>query len=480
MGTRFRYSAALSLAATLLFVAAGREPAWGYGNFMATQGARATGMGWCTVASPTDASTIFFNPAGMSTLKGLQLYGGGSFYFADVKYDPGVLDPGASPAKANLGLFFPMSGFMTYNLGPVALGFGLTNPYGLGGRWPDDWAGRYIYTKTNNMLFNFNLAASVALKEIFPSFPELYLGAGFQMTYGYLQVRQHFTFAPNEVYVDGRSFPVATSLFNAFLGLVWDGDDGQVKLSGTGTGYGYNLGLLYRITDWLAVGLSYQAPVKMNYSGTAFFDMPGLSPAVSSLFFADDDDVTIQQALPSELMFGIAADPVKDLTLEFDFWWGDWHNFKTLNVLFSEPANADVYNAEWYGNGFAAAVGVEWRHFKAFPLRAGFMYSWTPIPDHTFTPILPDADQPFVNFGAGYHPEKWPILIPESWKLFVDVACSVFWGSRTKNNDMPLNIVKPLSPGSPVDVVVDMSGYEANGEYTWTNVILGISAGLAF
>jgi len=282
---------AASLAAGLLLLALGGQRAWGYGNFMATQGARATGMGWCTVAYPTDASTLFFNPAGMSTLEGFQMYGGGSFYFANVDYDPGALAPGARPAEAHLGLFFPMSGFVTYNFGPAAVGFGLTNPYGLGGRWPDDWAGRYIYTKTNNMLFNFNLAASVALREIFPSFPDLYFGAGFQMTYGYLQVRQHFTFAPNEVYVNGRSFPVGTELFNAFLGLVWDGADGQVKISGTGTGYGYNLGFLYRVTHWLSVGLSYQAPVKMNYSGTAFFDMPGLSPAASSLSFADDADV---------------------------------------------------------------------------------------------------------------------------------------------------------------------------------------------
>ena len=454
--------------------------AWAYGNFMATQGARATGMGWCTVASSTDASTIFFNPAGMSTLEGLQLYGGGSFYFANVGYDPQNFEPGALPADAHLGLFFPMSGFLTYNFGPVALGFGMTNPYGLGGRWPDDWAGRYIYTKTNNMLFNFNFAASVALKEIFHSFPEIYFGAGFQFTYGYLQVRQHFTFKPNEVYVNGQSFPVGTKLFNGFLGMVWDGSDGQAKLSGTGTGYGFNLGLLYRITNWLSVGVTYQAPVKMNYSGSGFFSMPGLNNTASSLFFADDNNVLIQQALPSELMFGIAATPWEDLTVEFDFWWGDWHNSKTLNVIFSEPINQNVYNPEWYGNGYAAAIGAEWRGLKDFPLRAGFMYSWTPIPDETYSPVLPDADQPFVNFGFGYHPETWPILIPDSWKLFFDVACSVFWGSRTKDNNIPPNIVKPLAEGLPVDVAIDMSGYGANGRYSWTNVILGISAGLAF
>ena len=106
MVKRFACRAAVSLAAALLFVAAGSGQVWGYGNFMATQGARATGMGWCTVAKPTDASAIFFNPAAMSTLKGLQIYGGGSFYFADVKYDPGALDPGAGPDKAHLGLFF--------------------------------------------------------------------------------------------------------------------------------------------------------------------------------------------------------------------------------------------------------------------------------------------------------------------------------------------------------------------------------------
>jgi long-chain fatty acid transport protein len=463
-----------------MFLALHSGDVWAYGNFMATQGARATGMAWCVAANPQDASTVFFNPAGMSTLPGMQLYGGGTLYVASVHYDPGILNPGADPSSTNFGLFFPMHGFLTYNLGPVALGFGLTNPYGLGGRWPDDWAGRYIITKSNNIQFTFNPAISVDLKKIFPKLPEIYLGAGFQFTYAYLQLRQHLTFQPASVYVNGALFPLGTQLLNGFMGLVWDGDDAQVKLSGTGVGYGYNVGLLWKVSEAFSLGVSYTGATQINYSGTGFFSTPGMNPMAATLFVADDDNVTIQQALPSELLFGAAYSPLETLTLEFDFWWGDWHNMKTFNILFSDPVNPDTVMPMSYGNSYAIALGAEWRHFREVPLRAGFMYSITPIPDETFSPVLPDADQPFVTLGTGYHPARWPILIPDTWKVFIDLSCAVWWGSRTKNNGIPPDISKPLAPGSPVGIGIDMGSNTANGTYEWVNFLTSVSFGMAF
>jgi len=322
---------------------------------------------------------------------------------------------------------------------------------------------------------------SVDLNKIFPSFPKIAVAAGFRANYARTRMSQRVPFKPISVLYQGQTAPVLTDLLNAFLDLprVWDGQDASVDLRGDGWGFGACVGVHWQVTDKLSVGASYQQGINLNHKGTADFHAPGMNPNVASLFFTDDD-VSWEFAYPDMVRTGVAYTFSDFATVEFDFWYGNWANGKNLEILFANPKNQDMIMPQDWTNQFLFGLGVEIHHFDHVPIRFGGVYDMTPIPDSTVSPTIPDNNRPFILAGVGYHPEKWPFLIPEKCAAFVDFFFGVGWWTREKDNDFPPNIQKPLVEGTDLDILIDMEPHRANGSYSPVVYMIGLSGGLQF
>ena len=152
---------------------------------VAHQGASFAGV----VSEPGDASTIFFNPAGLTKLDGAQAVSGGTLIVPRLRFnDTGsaVTTPGTPGTVGNSGgaggnpfdpALVPNIGAATPALdGRLWFGLGVNSPFGLKTEYADGWIGRY--DSTSSELLTIDVAPTVA----FQATDYLSIGGGVQFS----------------------------------------------------------------------------------------------------------------------------------------------------------------------------------------------------------------------------------------------------------------------------------------------------------
>jgi len=118
------------------------------GFALVEENAAGAGTCWSDAAAATDASTVFFNPAGLAWLQQPQVVAAGHLISTSVKYrDTGSTTAGLIPLSGgpagNAGGVTPLPNL--YYGQPVtkswAAGVGLSVPWGLSTDYAPDWAG---------------------------------------------------------------------------------------------------------------------------------------------------------------------------------------------------------------------------------------------------------------------------------------------------------------------------------------------------
>src|SRR5262245_61729713 len=153
--------AAASAPASAAFFQIAEQSASGIGNAFA---------GGAAIAE--DASTVWYNPAGMTRLDRPQLVVGGSYirptFTANVLSASSAIGPiaggggdGGVPAFVpNLYATFPVSA-------RFAVGAAINAPFGLVTDYPNGWAGRYYTLRSDIKTVNINLAAAFKINDAF-------------------------------------------------------------------------------------------------------------------------------------------------------------------------------------------------------------------------------------------------------------------------------------------------------------------------
>src|SRR5260370_20105861 len=146
-------------------------------------------------AQAEDASTIFFNPAGLALLDHGELQIGGQFIIPSATFQnqgshlvaPGTPfdreplkggtggDPGVDHLIPNFYLSQPL--FLTPIYGDFGVGVGLTVPVGLETDYQPNWVGRYVALRTK--LTTFDIQPTVAYRFL----DRISLGAGLDVHY---------------------------------------------------------------------------------------------------------------------------------------------------------------------------------------------------------------------------------------------------------------------------------------------------------
>ena len=384
-------------------IAAHRAYASGYAIF--TQSSSSLGQGAAVVSHTDSPSTIFFNPALMNKLGGTQVEIGTTLMFPSRKFES---DATGRTYETKYDVFYPSTLYFTYQFNAtVSAGLGCFNPFGLGTDWGDTWEGRYIATNSEMKTYNINPVFSVKVM------PRMYLAAGLDILY-------------LDATLEGK--------INSGMGF----DIGQ-KFKGDGTGLGYNLGLLYDITDDISLGVAYRSEIKVNVEGRGKFDpqIPGLLENSSG-----DADIT----LPQQLFAGVSYKGFEHWILEAGLRWEDWSCFDQLKVKFDSGLQASPQPRRW-NDTFAFNIGAQYRYNEIVTLRAGYLYGKNPVPDSTFDPSIPDSDTHLFTVGTGLNFGKYTLDLAYAYQLQED---------RTKNNHI----------GAP---------YAANGKYSTDINILAAS-----
>lgn len=365
--------------------------AFGGGFLVYTHDAAATGMGLAYTAQADRPSAVFYNPAAINQLEGTNISAGGSLIIPRTTYR----SPTGSETEMDHHTYFLPNFFVTHKINDkFAAGFGVFCPFGLSTDWPSDWEGRYISTLAEIRTLFLNPVISWQVH------PRLSLAVGFNSVLSDVELRSA---------VDLSAFGLP---------------DGESDLDGDGSGQGFNLGLLFQVTDDVTFGVSYRSPVDVDYNGQATFD------PLAGLFFPNGN-VSIDIDLPAILAVGLSTTYIKNWTFEFDLYWVDWATMDTLLINYHNPLPPDQPIIRNWKDVFFYSLGARYQLNESIVLRGGYMFRNTPVPESTLDPLIPDADNHIVTVGAGY----------QRGGLSVDAAyMAVIYEDRTTNKNIrPFN-----------------------------------------
>jgi long-chain fatty acid transport protein len=250
--------------------------------------------------------------------------------------------------------------------GRLSLGFSASAPFGLETDYGRDWEGRYHAVGTEVTTFNLNPMLA------FRASDTLTLGAGVQAQY-YRGVLSNAVFlAP--------------------------GIDGFAEVDAEDWAFGFNAGVLWAPVDGTRLGLAYRSAIDHSLEGRADF---------SALVPFPDADASAQVTTPRSVSIGLSQRVSARWTLLGEAQWTDWSTFDSLEVAFDNPGQPnDVTRQDW-DDGWFASVGARFRASDALAVSAGAAYDWSPVPDDTLTPRIPDADRAWLSFGVDWTPESW-------------------------------------------------------------------------
>jgi len=361
-------------------------------------GVKAMGMGFAFTAQADDPSAIYFNPAGLTQLKGQNVMVGvtyvrenGGEFTGTTPVDNNVPGPGFTNQKSetqkSLNFFIPNAYYTrTTDSGNVAYGVGIFAPFGLGQEYNDKHTSifRNQITKIDLMTVVVNPTIAFNVGEV------LSVGFGIDWMYGKAELAK-------------------TPWSPALVGLQ-NGNAFDLELEGDGYAWGYNFGLLLKPSPNFRIGASYRSPFTLKIKDgdvTLSSIHPGVAPALAGLT-STKGSATI--SLPATFALG-AAYTMGKLTVEADADWTFWHSYRSLPIDFRDnrPVLPDSNQAKNWNDVIALRLGAEFRVTDPLALRAGFAYDPSPVPADTMGPELPDAHRFNYMVGAGYKVANWTI-----------------------------------------------------------------------
>ena len=352
------------------------------------QGAAASGMGNAFAAQADNPSTLHYNPAGMTQLRGIQIMGGGTFVGGTTDF---TSSNGTSATGDHDGAFAwpgPGHGYITANLqglGVSALekltvGIGVTTPFGSVMRWPDNSPFRGVTTFTALPLFDIKPTLAYQLH------PDLSIGAGADI----------YTFASffGEGHAELQSISPG--------GLAPAGS--KLEFNGKGTAPGFNVGALYTALrngegqPVANLAVVYRSQATLHLDGALLVNGVKIQDATTTL------------VLPQVITGGIALWPVRnperEWKLELNVDYVGWKSVRNLDI---HLANGTVIpQPQNWKSTYAILVGTEYRWVKIdrlpgweIALRAGYTNQQAQVPDVTFNPGVPSADLHVISTGIG-------------------------------------------------------------------------------
>jgi len=377
-------------------------------------GVKAMGMGFAFTAQADDPSAIYFNPAGLTQLKGQNIMVGVTYVRENgadftgltpvdnnVPFTSGGFTNQKSETQKSLNFFIPNAYYTKTNASTgFSYGVGIFSPFGLGQEYNDKNTSifRNQVTKIDLQTVVVNPTIAFKVNEF------LSVGAGIDYMYG-------------------RATLESTPWNPALAGLQ-NGNVFNLKLKGSGDAWGYNFGLLLKPTENLRIGANYRSPFTLRVKD-GDVTLSNINPGVGATFAgASGSKASATLSMPATFALG-ASYTMGKLTVNADADWTFWHSYSSLPIDFAAAALADKNDPKNWKDVCALRVGAEYRVTDPLALRVGFVYDPTPAPASTVGPELPDATRINYMVGAGYKVGPWTIDVAG---MYIDKF------DRTENN----------------------------------------------
>lgn len=387
-----------------------------------------------TASAADDASTVFFNGAGMTRLDGPTVQLGGHYIMpeADFENDGSTTAAGTSlsgdDGNTDESALVPNFYYSTPLNDTVSFGLGINAPFGLSSSYDEAWVGRYH--ATDSELETININPSVA----FQATDRLSVGFGvnFQSIDATLEKEVDsfaacFSAATAPVAAGGGGLSDAAA--NANCGAAHGGPgnraaDVSSKVTGDDRGVGIDLSMLYEFDADSRIGVSWRQGVHYTLEGDVNFSQSDKADSCAADPFCNgataDGNVSADVELPDILTVSATHGIGDDWRLDADIAWYEWDSIQELRI--ERPNGQEVSTLELeYDNTVRYALGGTYTGFSGMALRAGVAHDESPISsEETVTPRIPDGDRTWLTVGATFDLSEQASVDVGFAHLFVD------------------------------------------------------------
>jgi len=339
------------------------------------QNASGLGVSYAGSAAIADnASTIFFNPAGMTLLPGRQVSLGVSIIGPSYRF--------RNRGSSGTGLLAGLNGgnggdaggwagvpnaFLSWQLGSRwVVGLGISAPFGLATKYDDRWVGRFHSIKSEIRTININPSLAYKLNDT--------VSLGFGLNYQSIEAEM------------GNMRPIAPGVFRLS------------RLEGDDAGWGWNAGALFTLSPAMRVGVSYRSSIQYELEGKQTVTGVATIPARAKLLLPDTFILSVWQQVSDRW------EAMGDLSYTH---WSTLDKLKVYNRTNGALLGVEDFK---YQNSWRIAWGAAYKYSDAWKMKFGIAHDRTPTTDTYRAARAPDNNRLWLSLGAQWKPSATAVL----------------------------------------------------------------------
>jgi len=355
-----------------------------------------------SAAKANDASTIFWNPAGMTQLQAREVSGGltavrPSFKFNDKGSAVGVFGPGGRAAAGDGGdaggwAFIP-NGYLSWALNKdLYIGIGIGAPFGNATKYDKFWRGSAQSDEFDIRTININPSIAYRVNE------KVSLGAGFSW---------------QKIEADYYRQAAIEPVFGLALPQV------ESHMSLSDDAWGWNIGALFTLSPSTKVGLSYRSAiqyhtdgkVKLSGDGTPAGDRAAAILSSSNpLVGGRASDVKADLKVPDTFILSVSQQLSDRWEMLGDVSWTGWSSIQNVDIIRTSGIKTNETAQDLpakFDDTWRVAMGANYKYTDAIKFMFGIAYDQTPVKNSsTRLTSLPDNDRTWFTVGTQWKPAK--------------------------------------------------------------------------
>ncbi len=324
------------------------------------QNASGLGVAYAGSAAVADnASTIYYNPAGMTLLPGRNVSVGVAALGPSYKFknEGSVSLNGGNGGDAGAWAGLP-NAYVSWQVAPEwFVGLGISSPFGLQTKYDDNnWIGRNFSIKSEIRTVNIN--PSVAYKAT----DKLSLGLG-----------------------------INYQKLNAEMSSISPLSGAETRIKGDDSAWGWNAGATYQLSPAMRIGVAYRSSIKYTLEG----DMTGgglTVPVKAKLELPDTFTLSVWQQVSDRW------EAMGDLS------YTNWSTVDRLNVVNRNSGNLMATELFNYSDSWRFAWGAAYKYTEAVKYKFGIAYDRTPTTNGDRSARVPDNNRIWLSLGAQWKP----------------------------------------------------------------------------
>jgi long-chain fatty acid transport protein len=333
-----------------------------------------------SAAVAENASTIFFNPAGMTQLKDREFSAGlaaigPSFKFTNSGSNVGLLTGTGNGGDAGNWGYVP-NAYLSWALSKdLYVGAGLSAPFGMKTEYSSPWLGSAQANSFSVETYNFNPSIAYRVSE------SVSIGGGLNWQhidakYKRLAAVESASGVPGAVLVKA---PVVATL--------------------AGDAWGWNVGALFTMSPATKVGVSYRSAITQDTTGDVV-----TSSSIPAVNAAKSSNVKASLKLPDTFIASASHQLDPQWQWLGDISWTGWSSISQLDLVRSSGA-ASGQSAQTlitdFRDTWRVAVGATYQYGPDLKLKFGLGFDQTPVKGASTRLVsLPDNDRTELSAGA--------------------------------------------------------------------------------